>query len=637
MRVTPVSGSAISGLYASDGSMNIVVANYGAVGDGVTDDTTALQDAIDEVSTSGGGTIILPAGTFMVTTLNMYTGVELVGQSRNGTIIKQIAGTDGPVIQTFGFAAMLGSGSVSGNTQYRFKIANLTVDGNKDNQSAGADVDLQNGISIYGYDFQLENVRVLNAYGHGIRTAVGPEFGSAHPSGSSFEGVYVFNANRHGIWFAGSSDSVMRYVKIKDASQEADDTYDGLHISDYNLRGFDIHVARSSGATNRVRYPLYDDGNGSCEFVACHFEGGRKCAYFGARMTRAVSSYFYQNSDTNPMLLVNANGVLLTDCRIDANASFAAPAVQIGNGAAVNNCKLSFSCDVQGAENVVVFDTDGGQNVIDITAYDLATSGLGYSGTLSKNSELRIRQTAGDGGVLLRTNINPTINLRTAVTWTDDFFGDVLSDEWSTFKGSNGAAVVATVTNTLQGGAARMTAGSDAAGTLATNGTQLNGTTQWIAGNGGLSMDICIKLQSSIADVALFFGFTDQSSALEMPLYSAASADTITSDASNAVGVMFDTAMATDNWWLVGVKADTDATHQNSAVAPVVNTYEHWTINVSSAGHATFYRNGVQVGTALQNAISAASGLAPVVVAFSRAAATKVIDVDYVSIKMNRA
>ena len=60
-RVTPVRESSITGLYASDGSMNVVVASYGAVGDGVTDDTAAFVEAF-----TAGGIIEVPAGRYRI-------------------------------------------------------------------------------------------------------------------------------------------------------------------------------------------------------------------------------------------------------------------------------------------------------------------------------------------------------------------------------------------------------------------------------------------------------------------------------------------------------------------------------------------------------------------------------------------
>ena len=59
------------------------VKDFGAVGDGVTDDTAAIQAAIDYAVAQGGLTVNMPSGVFAVTsTLNLTNanGVRLIGQ-----------------------------------------------------------------------------------------------------------------------------------------------------------------------------------------------------------------------------------------------------------------------------------------------------------------------------------------------------------------------------------------------------------------------------------------------------------------------------------------------------------------------------------------------------------------------------
>jgi hypothetical protein len=70
----------------------VSVKDFGAVGDGVIDDTAAIQAAIDSASSSGGGTVMLPSGTFKVTSLVLKEFVEIEGQSARDTIINATAG-----------------------------------------------------------------------------------------------------------------------------------------------------------------------------------------------------------------------------------------------------------------------------------------------------------------------------------------------------------------------------------------------------------------------------------------------------------------------------------------------------------------------------------------------------------------
>jgi polygalacturonase len=58
------------------------VKDYGAVGDGVADDTASIQGAIDACDAAGGGVVYVPAGTYLVSQLTM-----------TGTANVQIQGT----------------------------------------------------------------------------------------------------------------------------------------------------------------------------------------------------------------------------------------------------------------------------------------------------------------------------------------------------------------------------------------------------------------------------------------------------------------------------------------------------------------------------------------------------------------
>lgn len=56
---------------------DIDVRKYGARTDGKTFATSKIQKAIDDVSASGGGRVILSGGTFLSATLQLKNGVEL--------------------------------------------------------------------------------------------------------------------------------------------------------------------------------------------------------------------------------------------------------------------------------------------------------------------------------------------------------------------------------------------------------------------------------------------------------------------------------------------------------------------------------------------------------------------------------
>lgn len=70
------------------------VKTFGAVGDGVADDTAAIQAAINYVGTIGGGTVYIPSGNYLTGPLSILKNyITLRGDSRYNTTLRFNAGT----------------------------------------------------------------------------------------------------------------------------------------------------------------------------------------------------------------------------------------------------------------------------------------------------------------------------------------------------------------------------------------------------------------------------------------------------------------------------------------------------------------------------------------------------------------
>ncbi|MDF1513641.1 MAG: glycosyl hydrolase family 28-related protein [Anaerolineae bacterium] len=65
---------------------NYDIRDYGAVGDGKTLDTAAIQAAIDACAVAGGGYVQVPNGTYVTGTVRLRNGVTLV-LSVNATLL----------------------------------------------------------------------------------------------------------------------------------------------------------------------------------------------------------------------------------------------------------------------------------------------------------------------------------------------------------------------------------------------------------------------------------------------------------------------------------------------------------------------------------------------------------------------
>lgn len=127
------------------------VADYGATGDGTTDDTSAIEDAIAAADATNGGTIYFPPGTYKITTTLSFTGGDyhLLGSGGrySASIIHQVtSNTD-----ALSFAP-------SSGTAIRTKasrIENLTIAG-PGGASSGAGVRTTNDVHmthcfVYGF------------------------------------------------------------------------------------------------------------------------------------------------------------------------------------------------------------------------------------------------------------------------------------------------------------------------------------------------------------------------------------------------------------------------------------------------------------------------------------------------------
>ena len=75
-----------------------------AAGDGETDDTEAIQAAIDHVAEAGGGPVLLPAGTYRIEGIRVAGGVRVVGAGPDKTSLRVFKGTPYALITLAGGA-----------------------------------------------------------------------------------------------------------------------------------------------------------------------------------------------------------------------------------------------------------------------------------------------------------------------------------------------------------------------------------------------------------------------------------------------------------------------------------------------------------------------------------------------------
>ena len=126
------------------------VEDFGAVGDGVTNDTTAIQAAIDYCTALGGGTV-------MGNTHKVCLALGIVVKSnvivKNLRLKTAVAGTDSIACVKFDAGCE------------HARLENVTVDGNKASQTQTNVA----GIDVYGTRNVVQNCRVFNTKRTGVR------------------------------------------------------------------------------------------------------------------------------------------------------------------------------------------------------------------------------------------------------------------------------------------------------------------------------------------------------------------------------------------------------------------------------------------------------------------------------------
>jgi hypothetical protein len=108
------------------------ITSFGATGDGVTDNTTNIQNAINAASAAGGGTVEIPAGTFLSGPLTLANNLNL--QIDSGATLKML-----PINLWTNLSPQSGNGQTYGNLLYARGVTNLEISGSGTIDGNGAD------------------------------------------------------------------------------------------------------------------------------------------------------------------------------------------------------------------------------------------------------------------------------------------------------------------------------------------------------------------------------------------------------------------------------------------------------------------------------------------------------------------
>ena len=182
---TPAGTGAVATTVQAKLRQTVSVMDFGARGDGTTNDTAAIQAAIDAVALAGGGAVFVPPGQYQASQIKLKTRVKFYGAGWKSRL-SQISGSN----QNF---VVLNDVNVEW-TQF----SDMMVDGNRFGNTSGDAINYNNtggSFTFFDPNHIINNILIYTAAGSGLVLTV-------NCRESKVTNVFVTGANGNGFYLA---------------------------------------------------------------------------------------------------------------------------------------------------------------------------------------------------------------------------------------------------------------------------------------------------------------------------------------------------------------------------------------------------------------------------------------------------